>query len=59
VVIRLARRKKMEFSTCEIESKRFVAGSQFCDEKLCYVCKDGNWQEKSTLDIMGEALEKM
>ncbi|MFZ2445842.1 MAG: hypothetical protein WAW37_05755 [Syntrophobacteraceae bacterium] len=41
----------MEGSKCLIDSKVYQAGAEVCDEKRCYVCRDGNWEEKSTLDF--------
>ena len=37
---------------CILETKTYDPDSLVCDEKLCYVCKDGTWQEKGALDIL-------
>lgn len=42
----------MEEKECRIETKVFAPDSELCDENLCYVCKDGVWQEKGTLDFI-------
>ncbi len=49
----------MEGDNCNIEGTSFEAGSQVCDDKLCFVCRDGDWQKKGTLDLMAEALENL
>ncbi len=37
---------------CMIEKKTFETGAEVCDERLCYVCQDGVWQEKGALDFL-------
>jgi hypothetical protein len=41
----------MEGKQCKIDAKIFASGSEVCDETLCYVCQDGLWQQKSTLEL--------
>jgi hypothetical protein len=43
---------RMKSNECMIEQKVYAQGSQVCDDKLCYVCKDGIWQEKGALDFV-------
>ena len=44
----------MQGKGCIIESLNYEPDSEVCDDKLCYVCKDGIWQEKGALDIMAD-----
>lgn len=37
---------------CLIEGKVFDPGAEVCDEKRCYVCRDGIWEVKSALDFI-------
>ncbi len=41
----------MENKECRIESKVYAPDSELCDEAICYICKDGVWQELRTLDL--------
>jgi len=41
----------MEAKQCKIETEVFAPGSEVCDEALCYVCKDGVWEQESTLEL--------
>ncbi|HYA42416.1 MAG TPA: hypothetical protein VEF34_14005 [Syntrophobacteraceae bacterium] len=41
----------MEGKQCEIETKVFAPGAEVCDEALCYICKDGVWEQESTLEL--------
>jgi hypothetical protein len=43
----------METEKCMISGKRFSAGEQLCDDKKCYVCKDGTWQERFIDSVFG------
>jgi hypothetical protein len=38
-------RRAMEEKRCIIETMVFDQDSTLCDEELCYVCKDGVWQQ--------------
>ncbi len=49
----------MKERNCNIENKTFEPGAMVCDDKLCYVCDAGIWEKKGTLDLMGDALEKL
>ena len=40
----------MKEKECMIDEMLFDQDSTLCDGELCYVCKDGVWQQKSTLD---------
>ncbi|SPF32840.1 hypothetical protein SBDP1_1080007 [Syntrophobacter sp. SbD1] len=40
---------------CIIETKVYAPDSEVCDEKLCYVCKDGTWEQENTLDLLGKS----
>lgn len=42
----------MKSNECMIEQKVYAQGSELCDDKLCYVCKDGIWQQKGALDFV-------
>ena len=42
----------MEDKQCIIESKIYGPDSEVCDERLCYVCKDGIWHKKGALDFL-------
>ncbi|MFZ0929630.1 MAG: hypothetical protein ABSF90_05340 [Syntrophobacteraceae bacterium] len=44
----------MQGKECTFETRNYEPDSEVCDEKLCYVCKDGTWQEKGALDIMAD-----
>jgi hypothetical protein len=48
----------MESCDCTIDGTCYKTRSRVCDDKRCYECRDGQWREKSTLDLMAEALEK-
>jgi hypothetical protein len=37
---------------CIIETKIYDHKSEVCDEKLCYVCKDGIWEKRGALDFL-------
>ena len=41
----------MEDKKCITEGKIYDQDSEVCDEKLCYVCKDGIWHKQGTLDF--------
>ena len=44
----------MERRDCQLENKIFVPGSKVCDEKCCYLCAEGEWEQIGALDfIMG------
>jgi len=47
-------KRPMQGKGCIIESLNYEPDSEVCDDKLCYVCKDGIWQEKGALDIMAD-----
>ncbi len=40
----------MEGKECKIDDVVFAQDSTLCDNELCYVCKNGVWQQKSTSD---------
>ncbi len=42
----------MSNDECTFEMKSYKRDSQVCDEKLCYVCKEGMWQEEGALDFL-------
>jgi len=42
----------MEGKLCAIETKTYAPDSEVCDEKLCYVCRDGLWEQKGALDFI-------
>jgi hypothetical protein len=42
----------MQDKECTIETRNYDPDSEVCDERLCYVCKDGTWQEKGALDFL-------
>ncbi len=42
----------MENRQCIIGTEVYDRDSEVCDEKLCYVCKDGIWQKKGALDFL-------
>ncbi len=42
----------MEYKECIIEGKSYDQETEVCDDKLCYVCKDGLWEKKSALDFL-------
>ncbi len=44
----------MENDKCTIDMKVYNSGDQVCDEKLCYVCKDGIWQSRGALDFLAQ-----
>ena len=46
----------MEGQKCKIENRDYDNGVQICDEKLCYVCADGIWESKGTLDFIVRSL---
>jgi hypothetical protein len=41
----------MEGKGCIIETKVYAQDSEVCDEELCYICKDGVWQQKRARDL--------
>ncbi len=43
----------MEVETCLYEGKKFLMGSQVCDDKKCYVCKDGSWEDRFIDRVFG------
>jgi hypothetical protein len=42
---------EMESRKCKIENQDFESGAEVCDEKLCYVCADGDWEKMGALDL--------
>ena len=50
-----AREMHMIDKGCIIETKVYAPDSEVCDEKLCYVCKDGTWEQENTLDLLGKS----
>jgi hypothetical protein len=43
----------MDTEQCMLSGKRFGTGEQVCDEKKCYVCEDGIWQERFIDQVFG------
>ena len=41
----------MKGKECIIETMIYEPDSEICDEELCFVCKDGVWQEKRSRDF--------
>ena len=37
---------------CMIESKVYAPETEVCDGEFCYVCRNGVWEQKSTLDFI-------
>ena len=45
--------KTMEDKLCLWSGSRYSNGSQVCEEKKCYVCKDGSWEERFIDRVFG------
>ena len=45
-------KETMENRECIIETRTYDQDSEVCDERLCYVCKDGIWEQKGALDFL-------
>lgn len=45
--------KTMEEKLCLWSGSRYSNGSQVCEEKKCYVCKDGSWEERFIDRVFG------
>jgi hypothetical protein len=43
----------MEGEKCTLSGKRFGAGEKICDDKKCYVCKNGDWEERFIDRVFG------
>jgi len=46
------KKRAMQDKKCTIETRNYDPDSEVCDERLCYVCKDGTWQEKGALGFL-------
>jgi hypothetical protein len=42
----------MKGKECIIETVTYDEGSEVCDERLCFVCKGGVWEQKGALDFL-------
>ena len=36
----------MEIGVCLLGDFRFKSGERVCEERRCFVCKDGSWEER-------------
>lgn len=36
----------MKGEACMLNGKKFSIGDQLCEEKICYVCRDGSWEAR-------------
>ena len=42
----------MEGKQCVIETRVYPQDSEVCDTELCYVCRDGLWEQKGAPDLI-------
>ena len=43
----------METDTCSLGKFTLKSGEKLCGETRCFVCKDGDWQERANDRMLG------
>ncbi|MCE5335824.1 MAG: hypothetical protein LLG06_14680 [Desulfobacteraceae bacterium] len=43
----------MEKDMCLHEGREFSRGAQMCDDKKCFVCENGSWEERFIDRVFG------